>query len=149
MSRNYKLNFIIEAFNRARAISRKEALKKVEKKPSEREVFAIDYHPNLPSVSKIIKKHWSVMTENCSLERIFPKPSMVAYRRPKNLRDILFRAKISTKRSSSRRVNGCKPCNQMCTLCPFIQKTTTHKCERTGREWNIDAPIDCQTPNVV
>ena len=62
---------------------------------------------------------------------------------------VLIRAKISTKRSSSRRVNGCKPCNQMCILCPFIQKTTTHKFERTGREWNIDAPIDCQTPNVI
>ena len=36
------------------------------------------------------------------LKRCFPQPPLVAYRRGKNLGDHLFRAKISTKRRSTR-----------------------------------------------
>ena len=34
--------------------------------------------------------------EDPRLKRVFPKPSVVAYRRGKNLRDLLVRAKINT-----------------------------------------------------
>ena len=151
MSRQYYEKFIDEAFARARLIDRNEALKKVESKSKDdRVVFAVTYHPNLPSVSKVVKKHWNVMVNSSNaMKRCFPKPPMVAYRRPKNLREILVRAKVSTRRRTSRLKNGCKPCHRACKLCWFIDHSSTHKCKRTGKQWKINAPIDCQTKNVI
>ena len=151
MSRQYYEKFIDEAFARARLIDRNEALKKVESKSKDdRVVFAVTYHPNLPSVSKVVKKHWNVMVNSSNaMKRCFPKPPMVAYRRPKNLREILVRAKVSTRRRTSRLKNGCKPCHRACKLCWFLDHSSTHKCKKTGKQWKINAPIDCQTKNVI
>ena len=80
--------------------------------------------------------------------RCFPEPSMVAYRRPKNLGEILIRAKISSKRKSTRLKNGYRPCNG-CIMCCLSKTTTTHKCNRSRKQWSINAPIDCQTSNVI
>ena len=80
LSRQYQPKIIDEAFNRARLVSRSEALKKVIKPASDRQVFAITYHPGLPSVAKIVRTHWNVMTEESNiLKRVFPKPPIVAY----------------------------------------------------------------------
>ena len=150
MSRSYNYKIIKEAFDRVRLIPRSDALKKVEKVPSEREVFALTYHPSLPSVSTTIRKHWSVMTsQNNSLKRCFPKPSMVAYRRAKNLRDHLVKAKTSSNRRSSRLKNGYRPCQGGCRLCWISERTTTHECKRLKKIWTINAPIDCNTENLV
>ena len=51
------------------------------------------------------------------LQRIFPKPSVVAYKRGKNLKDLLVRAKVCTLRKSNRKV-----------LSPFYYKTGTIRC---------------------
>ena len=88
-------------------------------------------------------------SQSSHLKRCFTKPSIVAYRRPKNLKEILVRAKISTKRKSRRLKNGCRPCSKACQLCWHIQTTTTHECKRTGAKWTINAPINCETSNVI
>ena len=150
LSRNYHLKFINEAFARAHAIKRVDALKKVEPKVTDREIFSVTYHPHLPSVSKVLRKYWEVMcSQSNRLRRIFPQPAMVAYRRGKNLADQLIRAKVSTKRRSSRLKNGFGPCKQGCRVCWHCKTTSVHVDKRTGRTWKIRAPINCLTKNVV
>ena len=111
---------------------------------------AVTFHPNLPSVSRVLKKHWEVMVSQSNrLKRCFPKPPLVAYRRGKNLGDHLCRAKISTKRKSTRLKNGSVPCRQGCQLCWHIETATTHEDKRTGQVWGIHAPINCKTDNEI
>ena len=103
ISRRYKAKIIDQAFARVRAIPRKEALKKVVKKSTDRVILALEYHPLLPSVSKLVKKYWRVMvSQNRALLRAFPNPPLVAYRRGKSIGDELIRAKVNTNRTSSR-----------------------------------------------
>ena len=117
---------------------------------NDREVLALEYHPNLPSVANVVKRHWSVMTsQSQSLKRCFKKPSIVAYRRGKSLRDILIKAKISSKRRSVRRVYGYKPCGEACQNCWHSVRATKHSCKRTGRSWPIKAPLNCKSRNVI
>ena len=90
------------------------------------------------------------MTEqSVNLKRAFPKPSLIAYRRPKNLRDHLIRAKISSKRRSTRLRNGFGPCNEGCQTCWVSKRTTSHSTKRSGKKWQISAPINCKTTNVI
>ena len=130
LSRGYYSKIIDTAFNKARLIPRSEALKKVPKKKNEREVFVCTFNPALPSIKTIVQKHWSVMTgQSANLKRVFPQPSLIAYRRPKNLREHLIRAKISSKRKSSRLKNGYGPCNEGCQTCWISVK----KPKRSGK----------------
>ena len=96
LSRQYNGRIIDKEFDKVRKITRQEALKKVIKEENEREALVVTYHPSLPSVSSVLKKHWEVMTENPNLKRCFPSKSLVAYRRNKNLKEHLVRARVSS-----------------------------------------------------
>ena len=156
ISRNYKPKIIEEAFQKVRKTERKKALEKVEKINEKKTPLVTKFHPNLPSLSKIIRKHWEVMVDHDPrLHRIFPKPSVVAYSRGKNLKDLLVKAQICSRRKSTRRIKGFSRCGRgyfnMCTCCSNIPEKgyKTHKCNKTGEIFEINTPVDCVTDNVI
>ena len=71
IARPYRPRSIDVAIRRVMKIPREEALKKVEKKDNERPVFVLTYNPTLPSLAKILKKHWKVMIKDPYLKRVF------------------------------------------------------------------------------
>ena len=157
ISRNYHPKIIDEAFNRVKKIKRRKAIEKVHtnEKPHNTPLVT-EYHPNLLSLTKIIKKHWEVMIkEDPKLKRIFPKHSMVAYKRSQNLKDILVKAKVSNKRKSNRKNNGYFRCGRgffnMCVTCCLIPENgiKTHKCNKTGKTFKITSPVSCVSENVI
>ena len=106
----------------------------------------------MPSVSNIIKKHWRVMVDNSpEMKNVFKKPSIVAYKIPKNLQDILVRSKLPPKRPN--RVNpGFGKCDSdTCTTHAFAPMgiTKKHVCNYTNTSYNIRSSINCQTRNVI
>ena len=89
------------------AIEREKAERVVKSKTSDRPVFIVRYHSALPSVSKITKKHWRTMTLDPEMRDKFPKPPLVAYKRPQTIRNKLIRAKVPSKNMKPKRViNG-------------------------------------------
>ena len=62
--RDYRLQSIEGAINRAKNVSRDQSLKKkvVNYLPSRRPVFAVPYDPRLPRIPSIQAKHWRTMT---------------------------------------------------------------------------------------
>ena len=94
ISRSYRARSVEDAIQKIMKIPRETALKKVDRKENERPVFIITYNPALPSVAKIVNKHWKVMTADPYLKELFPDPPMVAYGRAKNLKEKLVRARV-------------------------------------------------------
>ena len=134
LSRGYKHGLITAAMKKALAISRTDALKKVVKpKNTGRPVFAVTFHPKLPSVSKIVGKHFRAMIDrDPELEESFPEPPLVAHRRPKSIRDLLIRSKLPPPRHNNiprpqRDRRGMSNCGKQCAICDFITKTKTVK----------------------
>ena len=150
ISRGYKAKIIDDAFKKVQAISREDALKRVEKKKSDREVLAVTFHPSLPPISAILRKHWKVMIDDSpSLGKCFQTQSIVAYRRNKNLRDLLVKATIPN-RKSERPTGGFHQCTRTsCILCAMSLTTTSHKDYKTGKQWKITRNLTCTTTNVV
>ena len=87
------------------------------------------------------------------MKSVFPAPSLVCYKRHKNLRDMLIRSKVSLKRRSKRKQTGFKKCHKSggaCMMCLHgTDATQTHKCNKTGQLWKIKTPIDCCSKNVI
>ena len=113
ISRKYHVKIIDKAFDKVKKISRKKAFEKVQKVKGKETPLVTKFQPNLPSLSQKIRKHHEVMiNEDPRLEKVFPKSSLVAYSRGKNLKDLLVRTKINTKRKSNRIKNGYYRCGR-------------------------------------
>ena len=95
LSRGYKSGVVNGAMEKAKSISRKEALKKVKKEQQQRPVFVVQYDPRLPSITDIARRHWrSMVSRDPNLQEVFPDPPLVAYKVAPNLRSKLIRAKV-------------------------------------------------------
>ena len=152
LSRGYRSKSIEDSIQKVTALSRKEALKKISKKETERTVFVLTYNPALPSVSKILQKHWRVMTQDPYLKEVFPAPPMVAFRRAKNLKDKLIKAKVppTPQKREKRKINGMKPCNKPnCETCPFVKPCKMFKGPFNKTEIQINSSLGCNSTNVV
>ena len=88
------------------------------------------------------------------LKRCFQQPSIVAYKRSKNLRDHLVKAKVPLRRGPSWSKCGFSLCKHLCKACVLShlnpgEIVTSHKSKRSGDEWKITASMDCLTQNVI
>jgi hypothetical protein len=78
---------------------------------------------------------------------LFPEPPVVAFLRPKSIKDTLVRAAVSRPSST---VSQCKPCgDKRCTWCLQLQHAQVFHSKTTGKEYKIFCNVNCKTPNVV
>ena len=156
LERSYPRNVINSAIRKALSVPRSEALKRREKsKVSDRPVFTVLYDPHMPSASKIMKKHWKTMVcTDPMLKETFPKPPLVAYRRPANLRQKLIRSKVPPMMPDKpkRQNKGMKKCLKFgkgCPVCPFVKPTTTVKASATNVVIPVNTAVNCQDSNII
>ena len=122
--RDYRPNVIKAAIEKARSLERSETLKKVEKCKDEndRVRFITAFDPRLPNIRRILKENHKVMLESDGrLKGAFNNPPMVCFKRPPNIKDIVCRAKLPTKRSHNVRSKkpGQRRCDKpSCRMCP-------------------------------
>ena len=115
-----------------------------------RPISVVSWDPRLPSIYAIQKKHYRAMTSlDPYLKEVYPEVPMVAYRRPKNIREYLIRAKLPPKNRShpSRQLKGMKKCKNTCLICPYILEGKDVK--QNSFRWNIITSVNCQTYNSV
>ena len=83
------------------------------------------------------------------MREVFPKPPLVAYKRQKNIREKLIRAKVPPEFSRpKRKLPGMKKCRR-CVYCPYI-KTGDH-IKATASDYNhqITQDVNCTTSNII
>ena len=149
LSRNYNKNVINAALSKAKTLDRSEILKRRQHRKNERVVLALTFNPKLPSVSKIIKKHWITMTQDPLMKKVFPKPPMLAFKQPPNLRRMLCRAKLPTVNQARRKLKGVKPCNEPCNLCPYINTSKNIISSQTKEKFEIKDLFTCNSKGVI
>ena len=91
------------------------------------------------------------------LKEAFPKPPMLCFRRPANIKDLVCRAKLPPKRSRTTRSLklGYRRCKKpSCRLCPYsglepgeVRESVT--IAHSGAVIPIKSVLDCQTKNLI
>jgi peptide-methionine (R)-S-oxide reductase len=152
--RDYKPNIIDEAISRVKKIPRQEAIQKViYSQPScEKVNFAIHFDPRLPKISSIVNKHFGLMKQDSLCAKIFEKGVQIAYKRHKNIRDILCRATVPPlkTRNTNRKEKGWKTCSQLiCKTCDYSENKTEFMVTATGETIKINQKITCTDKNVI
>jgi hypothetical protein len=89
----------------------------------------LTYHPSLEKIAGIVRHHWKEIEKSETLAKLFPEPPVVAFRRPKSIKDILVRAAVSRHSST---VGQCKPCGDK--RCKCCLNCNTHKCPIARRQ---------------
>ena len=102
-------------------VDRSELLKVIRKedKNSKRVPLVVTYSNLLPDIQHITKKHLDVLHRSSKMRDVFKDPPIVAFRRDKNLSDVLVHGKTN-KALKSTRLN-CKP---GCGNCSIISRET-------------------------
>ena len=150
-SRGYSKLTINRAIDRAREIPRHVALRRVIRRQADsRPVFAMTYDPRLPPIQSIQAKHWrSMVSQDPYLSEVFTQPPLTAYRRQRNIRDNLIRAKVpmDPKPYPQRKQRGVRKCGKNCTACPYIREVKSLKINKI--EWKINQSLNCDISNCV
>ena len=82
------------------------------------------------------------------LQKALPTPPLVAFRRPRNLRDLLVHARITTPAPPPG--TGSSPCNyRRCKCCAEIVTCNSFSSKSTGRTYNIRSEVTCRSSNLV
>jgi hypothetical protein len=139
----YNDKVIVSGFSKASEINRND-LEYKEKKINKQVPLVLTYHPSLEKISGIVSHHWKEIEKSETLAKLFPEPPVVAFRRPKSIKDTLVRAAVSRPSST---VGQCKPCG--CKCCLQLQHAQVFHSKTTGKEYKIFCNVNCKTPNVV
>jgi len=140
------------AIKKALKIPRQQALKRVKKENiDKRPVFSVKYDPRLPSITNTRAKHWrSMVCQDQHLREVFELPPLTAYKRQRNLKDNLIRAKVAEPPTERpiRENSGIQRCGKQCTACPYIQEGKFIKINRQA-QWKINKRVNCETKNLI
>ena len=97
------------------------------------------YNPHITFIAEIANRNWHFLQSKESLARIFQEPPLVAYRRPKNLRDILVSTKLKSKTTRANSTTGsCGPCSKpKCSWFSRINETFTFTGTQDSKVFDI------------
>jgi hypothetical protein len=148
-ARGYPETLVRGALDRAASTSRSHAL--TPRDPLEQEdrtLFTLTYHPHNLPVKQVLIHNFKILQEDPQLQTLFKKPPLAAFKRDRNLGDMLVRSTFKTNTVDL--PPGNTRCNQpRCKCCTVINTSATSFTGPSGRSFIIKRPFNCQTTNVV
>ena len=155
---NYPDNVIQTGFDKAFAMDRDTLLNKQSnnsrsKNKNDPKLYLItDYHPSFRAVLDIVSDNWDVLDNSSSTRPILHVPVIRGFRRPKNLRDLLVRAKLttpdtSTKTGARKKRNLCTRMN--CIYCKLLDRTGRITCPYNKRSYISRFNVNCNSNNLI
>ena len=101
LKRNYPIELLEKAAERARSLDRLMLLEphigNTTTQDSDAIYLIMTYHPHDNSLKDLIYHNWEILGKSLATEELYHKKLRCGYRRPKNLRDLLVRAKVKRR----------------------------------------------------
>ena len=105
----------------------------------------MNFHPALSGVGKIIDQLWYMFQASDDMRETFRDKPMMAFRRPRNLRDELVKSRLKRHREENRDRRKCGKTH--CQICKLINEGD--KFYDKGRTYHINYSFDCDSRGVV
>ena len=113
--------------------------------------ISITYNQTLPNIKSIVDKDWHVLQVNPELQERFQSSPIIAFRKNKNLKQIIGSNTTEHNKKlirSNNKVNGkSSPCisNTRTLCCKQLVSTTSFKSNQTNRVFKIFHNINCKS----
>ena len=157
LRRRFPKEMIAQAFAKALKTNRRSLIDQP-RDPNKEEtpnILVTTFSPNQNILKEIVTENWDILGRSCSTRATFEKRLLTAYRRPKNLRDLLVRARLPRPRPEEEEANKgdqnpSNPClTKKCRYCPRINTSGRIKCSYTGREYVAKHNVTCKSSNLI
>ena len=154
VDQGYPEELVSREFSRAASIPRNDLLQAKVRDSKKIFPFVLTYNPNLPSINRLIKKHFHFLLSSPKLKELFPPNSIISsFRRSKNLKEILAPSKCrkGSPESITLPSAGCFTCNKTrCDLCKnFLVNSQTFLSAQTGKTYSVRQKLSCNSANVI
>ena len=109
------------------------------------------YTPPPPSPLKsVVDKNWDLLGKSCTTHTIYREQVIGAFKRPKNLRDYLVKAKLPPEKQALSQVakNMC-PHPNSCRDCPKLNTNGRILCSASGRTYMSRYNTCCSSSNLI
>ena len=107
----------------------------------------VTYHPNLPRLKQTIRRYHHILQDSDRLRQAFPSLPIIAFRRPRNLCDLLVCAAISPNTSNPPDNFHCEA--RRCKTCPILVTTDTLPAVWLDERFKLKLRASCKTSNVI
>ena len=113
VSRGYQEEYINTEFKKIDNYRRNELLTyKSKRKKLKKLTCSVDYNRNLPNIKAYIKKNWNILHLNKTISDKFPAEPTIAFRRNRNLKNIIGQTYLSKNKKVLKRNPIIGKCNQ-------------------------------------
>ena len=156
INRGFKEKFLDREFQRLSEIERDALLTPKSKEKDQKKIpFITTYNKTLRNLKQIINKHWHLLQINLNLRTAFEQDPPIAYRRNKNLGDLIGSKKILddkvVRKNNSKNQLYCRPCltrrDNIC--CQQVLKTNTFTSYRTDETFKIFHQLNCRISHLI
>ena len=155
--RGYPMNLLQHAFDRVRQLDRETLLKATRELTTDEEIVALvtTYSPKFNDLSEIVKRNWELLERSSTTKKLAESKIIVSYKRPKNLRDYLVRARLpkitqgQENEEPTKKTNECKSKTGKCRYCDNLDKSGRIKSTFTGREYQSKHNVSCKSSNLI
>ena len=121
VKRSFKVRMVHSQFRRAKVKSKETLLNQENGNDNGRGVLVVNFHPVLSKINSIIDSLWPLLQASESMKVFCAKP-MVAYRRPRNLKDELVRAWVK-KQGEEVCIRGMRISGRTrCQICRYVEE---------------------------
>ena len=152
--RGHSSKKVQQAINKVRSLSRSDVLqqKSRDQDPNTRVPLVVSFHPNLPPLRSITNDNHHILHTSDRLQQAVPDTPILAYRRPRNLRDLLVRAEVRPLSDTNPTTHqGTFTCDSnRCVVCKeHIKEGDSFISNSNNSSHRIRSNITCTTSNVV
>ena len=150
IAQGYHRNIVREQIQRARVVPRENASTPRRRENDNRIPFVVSYHPGMPNVGGILRELQAVLESSDRCKQAVKDLPVMAFRRPKNLKDYLVRARLKPANSEAK-VKGTVNCgNKRCMICKnHLKIGHSFTSKKTNKSYSINYQLDCNSDNVV
>ena len=100
--RGYPASVVQAGHHHAQQIDRQSALQTCQKENNIRIPFTLTFHPHNHAVKSIILKNFKLLQNDHDIGRIFSQPSLISFKRDKDIGNFLVRSAFQTINQSGR-----------------------------------------------
>ena len=149
-ARGYPHDLVERALDRASTLSRTEALTpKPQLDKDDRTLFTLTFHPHNIPVKQILLSNFPILQDDPKLTSLFRRPPLAAYKRDRNLGDLLIRSTFKPSPPHTCPSGNSRCDKSRCKCCPLLNTTTSTFTGPSGRSFTIRGAFTCQTSDVV
>ncbi len=140
--RGYPSSILDEASSKALQIERSTLLISKTKTTDKIIPYVAEFNPSGPKINQAVQGNRRMLQHSSAGSELLEHRFLIAHKRPKNLRDILVRAKLPNNKPN--KTTNCK-----CQTCQHWIKTTTITSTVTGESFPVDKSMSCKTENCI